>query len=275
MKNITPEQERVNRWMLQRKVEAGAITALGLNELDSAINACQIVQQVIESLKTITEQLANATNLAPIADALNDMSDEDKIDKKILKQLKDGDAVAQTAAMCLLPVLSHIQNAQLKLQSTGWLSDRPPVINKNDLQDLVQEADRTEEKSEIESESEESNITSISLDKAVEESTPVDSSQTLSHDELKSTLSKLKSKKKRLRGKMKTRESNENTTAEEKARQLAIDEEKLAEIDGMIEEITADIARSLELQEKHVQPQPPMTKADASRLYCMATQKSA
>lgn len=274
MKTLTPEQERVNRWMLKRKVEAGTITALGLNELESAEHSCKIVAQVVETLTKITEDIAKAVNLPQISDALNKISNDEKVDKSTLKLLKNESQVAERAWSDLKTVTLGIQEARLKLQSTGWLSDRPPVINEAELQKLKNEVEELEEPNASTLEQEVPTSQSLTIEKAPEKIESEADTHAPSVNELKDQLSKLKVRKKKMRGKMNKRMRSENTNDEVKAKQLREDEAKITEIDAMIGEIVADMNQLNALQEMAAQPQPVMTKMEAVDLYRKATLRS-
>lgn len=119
------QQAEITEWILRRKIEAGAITANCIEQLDKGQHACKLVQQVVDQVRKATALLAEAVKIPQIAQMICEKNGE-KSDKQLFRDLENADAAAKSALIFLIQVKDIILDADTKLKSTGWLSDRPP-----------------------------------------------------------------------------------------------------------------------------------------------------
>jgi hypothetical protein len=214
--------QQIAEWIMWRKVEAGEITAQGLEQLDKAVHACNVVGHVMEDIKRITTLIAEVLDLPKVAELIQGAHGA-KYDKQILVDLKQADKVAQGAVMFLLQAKDIILEADLKLKSTGWLSDRPPQIPKR------------EQENELEL------LTNGSTPD--EQNTSSESGSTETLEDLQSTHRAISNQRKNLKEKMRTRKNNTHVREEDKARQYKIDAAKLEDLTAKAQEIMSKIEK--------------------------------
>ena len=131
-RELSEERRRVVKWMLLRKIEAGLITAEAIDQIDKISHACSVLVHAHESLLKSAQFIAEACKLPVLAKAISDK--DNAATKRILSHAQNADAVSQSAVMFLVQVQEELIEADLKLQSTSWLSDSPPEINIDELE---------------------------------------------------------------------------------------------------------------------------------------------
>ena len=255
MKDSEQQKNEISIWLLRRKVEAGIITANGLEQLDKARHACNVVQHVVEDLKKVTTLLAEATKLPQSSRMICEAHGE-KYDKQLLRDLEEADSISKNAVMFLLQVTDLILDADIKLKSTGWLSDYPPVDSNKSTVILEKEATPEEilPVQEVKSDSVQNCVKEHSTDGKLES--------------LQEELENIRRQKKNLKKKMLARKKSDHMSDNEKAEQKRIDESKLNELNRMIQQLVEDIKKLIALNDARAIP--PNT-GNIAELYRRAT----
>jgi hypothetical protein len=240
---LQKEQTKITEWILWRKIEAGAITANGLEQLDKATHACSVIKHVVDDIKKMTVLLAEVTKLPRITELIAGEHGE-KYDKKILRDLENADAVSKSAVIFLLQVKDLILEADLKLKSSGWLSDRPPEIPKPDVLACEPSPPLTEERiGERETTSNDHVFDEIFLEPKTLPAEHQRSQGSRELEELQESLRTVRNQKKNLKNKMLQRRNSIHLTDEEKAERYPLDAAKVEEFNETIQKLVNDIEK--------------------------------
>lgn len=132
--DVERKKTEVQVWMMQRKLDAGLIAKECLDEILHARNACETVFQVVKNLNDIASSLAELVGIGEIAEVIKSSNANEK---EIMLKLKSASAIGKMAATSLVPAVEKLQEVKTLLQSTGWLSDYPPVDCKLNVKEVL------------------------------------------------------------------------------------------------------------------------------------------